>query len=55
MDRKYLSFIALAISMLYGAGFAVVDNPGDGYAAFGAVVVALAWIATGVFGKDASQ
>ncbi len=55
MDRKYLSFIALALSMLYGAGFAVIDDPADGYAAFGGVIVALAWIAVGVFGRDPDE
>lgn len=52
MDRKVLSFIALAVSMIYGVLFAVIDNPGDGYAAIGGVIVALAWISVGVFGRD---
>lgn len=52
MSRRVLGFIALAISMLYGAGFAVVSDPGDGYAQIGGVVVALGWIAVGVFGRD---
>ncbi|MFL6078354.1 MAG: hypothetical protein ACJ714_00360 [Ornithinibacter sp.] len=52
MDRRHLSFIALAITMLYGASFAVFDETPKGYAAVGGVVVALAWIAVGVFGKD---
>ncbi len=52
MDRKVLVFIALAVSMLYGVGFAVIDNPGGGYAAAGGVVVALAWIAVGLLGRD---
>jgi hypothetical protein len=52
MDRRYLSFIALAITMLYGASFAVFDETPQGYAAIGGVVVALAWIAVGVFGKN---
>ena len=52
MDRKILVFIALAASMLYGAGFAVIDDPAGGYAAIGAVVVALLWIACGMFGRD---
>ena len=45
MERQHLVFLALAISMLYGVGFTVVDESGDGYAAIGGVVVALAWIA----------
>ncbi len=52
MDRRYLSFIALAITMLYGVSFAVFDETPQGYAAVGGVVVALAWIAVGVFGKN---
>ncbi len=52
MNRQVLVFVALAISMLYGAGFAVVDDPGGGYAPIGGVVVALAWIAVGMFGRD---
>lgn len=55
MDRKVMTFIALAVSMLYGAGFAVVDNPGGGYAQIGAVVVALGWIAVGMFGRDTGE
>ena len=54
MDRRYLSFIALAITMLYGASFAVFDETPQGYAAIGGVVVALCWIAVGVFGRDTS-
>jgi hypothetical protein len=52
MDRRHLSFIALAITMLYGASFAVFDETPQGYAAIGGVVVALSWIAVGVFGRD---
>jgi hypothetical protein len=52
MDRRHLSFIALAITMLYGVSFAVFDETPKGYAAIGGVVVALAWIAVGVFGRD---
>ena len=55
MDRRYLSFIALAITMLYGASFAVFDETPKGYAAIGGVVVALCWIAVGVFGRDTSH
>lgn len=52
MDRRTLTFVALALSMLYGAGFAVVDDPGSGYAPIGGVVVALGWIAVGMFGRE---
>ncbi|WP_420114602.1 hypothetical protein [Pseudactinotalea sp.] len=52
MNRKYLSFIALAITILYGAGFAALDPTPNGYAAIGGAVVALGWISVGVFGKD---
>lgn len=47
MDQKTLSFIALAITMLYGVGFAVIDDRSV-YAPVGGVVVALAWIAVGM-------
>jgi hypothetical protein len=52
MNRRYLSFVALAITLLYGAGFALFDEAPQGYAALGGVVVALAWISVGVFGRD---
>lgn len=52
MNRKSLSFIALAITMLFGVSFAVLDEKPTGYAAIGGVVVALSWIAVGVFGRD---
>jgi hypothetical protein len=52
MNRRHLSFIALAITMLYGASFALFDEAPKGYAAIGGVVVALTWIAVGVFGRD---
>ncbi len=55
MDRRHLSFLALAITLLYGASFALFDTTPQGYAALGGVVVALAWIAVGVFGKDTRQ
>lgn len=55
MDRRYLSFIALAVTMLYGASFAVFDEVPKGYAPIGGVVVALCWIAVGVFGKDTAR
>lgn len=56
MNRKTLSFIALAISVLYGAGFAVFggDTP-RGYAAVGAALVALSWVAVGVFGRSEEE
>lgn len=53
MDRKVLSFIALACSMIYGIGFAVIDDDVRSiWAPIGAGIVALAWIAVGVFGRD---
>ncbi len=53
MNRNVLSFIALAITICYGAGFAAFrgDVPAP-YAALGGALVALAWIAVGVFGRD---
>ena len=50
-----LIFLALAISMLYGAGFSVVDDPSGGYAQIGAVVVGLSWIGVGMLGRDHSS
>ena len=55
MDRKHLAFIALAITLLHGASFALFDGTPQGYAAIGGVVVALAWVAVGVFGKDLEE
>lgn len=53
MDRRTLAFIALAITMLYGAGFAVLDDDNrQTYAIIGAIVIALSWIAVGMLGKD---
>ena len=54
MDRRTLSFIALAITMLYGIGFAVIDDAMP-YAAIGGVIVAIAWVAVGVFGQDKNR
>lgn len=51
MDRKVLSFIALAVSMLYGVAVALGGDNRQTIAIIGAVVVALAWIAVGTFGK----
>lgn len=53
MNRNTMSFIALAITILYGVGFAAFD--GDvptAYAAVGGGVVAIAWIAVGMLGRD---
>lgn len=55
MNRKYLVFAALAVSLLFGASFALFDTPPKGYAAIGGVVVALSWIAVGMFGRDIEQ
>ncbi|WP_165355248.1 hypothetical protein [Nocardioides oleivorans] len=56
MNRRTLSFIALAITMFYGVGFVVIPEDGrSGYAVIGALVVALAWIASGRFGKPDRQ
>lgn len=52
MNRRYLSFIALAASMLFGVSFVVLDDKPKGYAAVGGVIVALLWTSVGVFGKD---
>lgn len=53
MNRKYLSFIALVISILYGVGFAVIgEDNRTTYAAIGAALVAIAWISVGMLGRD---
>lgn len=44
-----MSLIALAVSMLYGVGFAFIDNTTT-YAIVGGIIVALAWVAVGVVG-----
>ncbi|MFV0532628.1 MAG: hypothetical protein ACK5MR_03120 [Cumulibacter sp.] len=51
ISRKTLSFVALVASMLYGVGFTVVDDKAT-YAPIGGVIVAIAWVAVGVFGRD---
>ena len=51
MRRRTLAFIALVITIMYGVGFAAFDI-NRGYAAIGGGIVAIAWIATGMFGRD---
>ena len=51
ISRKNLSFVAIVLSMLYGVGFAVIDDK-QTYAVIGGVIVAIAWIAVGMFGGD---
>jgi len=51
MKRQTLAFIALVITILYGAGFAAFDTS-QAYAALGGAIVAISWIAVGVFGRD---
>lgn len=55
MNRKTLAFIATAISILYGVGFAVFDDSPSTYAVIGGAVVAIAWIAVGSLGKPDEQ
>lgn len=55
MNRKTLSFVAIAISILYGAGFAVFDESRSTYASIGGAIVAIAWIAVGYLGKPNEQ
>lgn len=52
MPRRTLAFIALAISMLYGVTVGVAGDHRTVIAPIGGVLVALAWIAVGVFGRD---
>ncbi|MCK0112198.1 hypothetical protein MWU75_08620 [Ornithinimicrobium sp. F0845] len=53
MDRKYLAYIALVLSIIYGGLFAVIgEDARTGYAAIGGIVVGIAWVSVGVLGKD---
>lgn len=53
MNRRTLSYIALIITIIYGGLFAVIgDDMRTGYAAIGAIVVAIAWISVGMLGRD---
>ena len=52
MSRQLLVFIALAITLIYGAGFALIGDDRQGWASVGGAVVALSWIAVGMFGRD---
>ncbi|WP_462417732.1 hypothetical protein [Kytococcus sp. Marseille-QA3725] len=53
MNRNVLTFLALAITIIYGLGFAVLDDKST-YAVIGAGVVAIAWIAVSMLGRDDS-
>lgn len=52
MNRNALVFIALAVSIGFGAGFAAFGNdvPGS-YSMLGGPLVALSWIAVGLLGR----
>lgn len=50
MERKTFVFIALAITIFYGVLAGVLQN--GAFSAIGAAVVALSWIAVGVFGNN---
>ena len=52
MERRYLIFAALAISILYGVGFAAFDPAPQAYPALGGGIIAIAWIAVGLLGRD---
>lgn len=54
MKRQTLAFIALAITIFYGVGFAAFDT-GRAYAVLGAALVTVSWIAVGVFGQDGAR
>lgn len=52
MNRNALVFIALAVTMLFGAGFAAFGgNVPTAYPMLGGPIVGLAWIAVGMFGR----
>ncbi|BDZ59807.1 MULTISPECIES: hypothetical protein [Barrientosiimonas] len=54
MNRRVLTFVALAVSMLYGVLVGVADNRSV-IAPVGGVVVALCWVAVGMFGRDPGE
>ena len=51
MNARVLQFIALVISIVYGVGFAIIDDTST-YAPIGGAVCAIAWIAVGMFGRS---
>ncbi|MGC5626671.1 hypothetical protein ACPYO6_00310 [Georgenia sp. Z1344] len=51
MSRKTLAYIALVVSILFGAGFIVFEESRGTYAIIGGAVVAIAWISVGYLGK----
>ena len=56
MNRHTLAYIALVITILYGAGFALVgDGSRNVYAALGAAIVTIVWISVGMLGQDAPK
>ncbi len=52
MNRQYLIFAALAVSILYGVGFAAFDPLPQAYAPLGAGIVAILWVSVGFLGRD---
>lgn len=53
MDRRTLSFVAIAVSLVYGLGFALVtDGARTAWAVTGAAVVSITWLAVGMLGRD---
>lgn len=55
MQKKTLMYIATVITMFYGVGFVVAEGHYDSYAVIGAVVVAAAWMAYGMLGREDSK
>lgn len=51
MDRRILTFIALAISIVYGGTVALVEDNRQTIAIAGGIVVALAWVAVAMLGE----
>lgn len=48
MGTRTPALIALIITMAYGMGFALFDEPPRGYVVGGALLVAVAWVAAGM-------
>lgn len=52
MDRRTLTFIALAVTIMYGVTVGVSGDAREVVAPLGAGIVAIMWIAVGMLGRD---
>lgn len=52
MDKRTITFIALIVTMCFGAGFAVIDDGvRQNYAIIGSLLVAILWMTVGFIGR----